>query len=63
VRARADEPSDAGPDEAAALIAETSADLVRIARRHNFEMLEFLLGMVQLEAEERLRLRSKRKLS
>jgi hypothetical protein len=56
-------PGDGGPDEAAALIAETVADLARLARRHRLDMLAHLLGMAQLEAEERLRLRSKRKLS
>ena len=46
-----------------AFIAETVAELARLARRHKLEMLGHLLGMAQLEAEERLRLRSKRKLS
>jgi Pyruvate/2-oxoacid:ferredoxin oxidoreductase gamma subunit len=52
-----------GPDEAAAFIAETAADLAGLARRHKLDMLGFLLGMTQLEAEEHLRLRSKRTLS
>jgi Pyruvate/2-oxoacid:ferredoxin oxidoreductase gamma subunit len=52
-----------GPDEASAFIAETAADLARLARRHRLDMLGFLLGMAQLEAEEHLRLRSKRSLS
>ena len=52
-----------GPDEAAAFIAETVAELAKLAKRHRLEMLSHLLGMAQLEAEERLRLRSKRKLS
>jgi hypothetical protein len=61
---RTDEPNgDGGPDEAAAFIAETVADLVRLAGRHRLGMLGFLLGMAQLEAEERVRLRSKQKLS
>jgi hypothetical protein len=54
---------DGGPDEATAFIAETAANLARLARSHRLEMLGFLLGMAQLEAEERLRLRSKRSLS
>jgi hypothetical protein len=63
-RSRADEPdSEGGPDEAAAFIAETSADLSRLAQRHRLDLLGHLLRMAQLEAEEHLRLRSKRKLS
>jgi hypothetical protein len=63
-RSRTDEPNgDGGPDEAAVFIAETVADLARLARRHRLGMLGFLLGMTQLEAEERVRLRSKQKLS
>jgi hypothetical protein len=46
-----------------AFIAETVADLSKLARRHRLEILRHLLGMAQLEAEEHLRLRSKRKLS
>ena len=52
-----------GPDEAVAFIAETVAELAKLAKRHRLEILSHLLGMAQLEAEERLRLRSKRKLS
>ena len=52
-----------GPDEAVAFIAETVAELVKLAARHRLELLSHLLGMAQLEAEERLRTRSKRKLS
>jgi hypothetical protein len=63
-RSRTDELSgEGGPDEAAVFIAETVADLARLAHRHRLEMLGFLLRMAQLEAEERVRLRSKRKLS
>jgi hypothetical protein len=56
-------PGDGGPDEAAGFIAETVADLARLARRHQLGMLVCLLDMAQLEAEERVRLRSKHKLS
>jgi hypothetical protein len=52
-----------GPDEAVAFIAETVAELMKLAERHRLEVLRHLLGMAKLEAEERLRLRSKRKLS
>jgi hypothetical protein len=62
-RSRTDDPEDGGPDEAAAFIAETVADLARVARRHRLGMLVRLLEMAQMEAEERVRLRGKRKLS
>jgi hypothetical protein len=52
-----------GPDEAVAFIAETVAELAKLAERHRLEVLGHLLGMAQLEAEERMRTRSKRKLS
>ena len=46
-----------------AFIAEAIADLGKLAKRHRLEFLSHLLGMAQLEAEEHLRVRSKRKLS
>jgi hypothetical protein len=58
-----DPPGDGGPDEAAAYIAESVADLARVARRHNLEMLVCLLEMAQMEAQERIQLRGKRNLS
>ena len=58
-----DPPGDGGPDEATSFIAETVAELALLARRHKLVMLVALLEMAQLEAEERIRLRSKRKLS
>jgi hypothetical protein len=61
-RARpADPPGDGGPGEAAAYIAETTAELGRLALRHNLDLLGHLLAMAQMEAEERTR--SRRKLS
>ena len=54
---------DGGPDEATAFIAETVAELARLARRHKLGMLILLLEMTQMEAEERARLRGRRKLS
>ena len=60
---RAERGEEGGPDEAAAFIAETVAELVKLAERHRLEVLGHLLGMAQLEAEERLRTRSKHKLS
>jgi hypothetical protein len=63
-RLRTHEPrGEGGPEEAAAFIAESAADLAGLARRHRLDMLGFLLGMLQLEAEEQLRLRSKHDLS
>ena len=63
-RVSADEKGEeGGPDEAVAFIAETVAELVKLAERHRLEVLRHLLGMAQLEAEERLRTRSKHKLS
>jgi hypothetical protein len=55
--------ADGGPDEAAAFIAENIADLARVARRHNLEVLVHLLEMAQMEAQERIQLRRKRNLS
>jgi hypothetical protein len=51
-----------GTDEAVAFIAGSVAELTGLAPRLKLEILHHLLEMVQLEAEERLRYRSKRKL-
>jgi hypothetical protein len=56
-------PGEGGPDEAASFIAEASGNLAGLARRHRLDHLSYLLAIAQLEAEEHLRLRSKRKLS
>jgi hypothetical protein len=58
-----DPPGEGGPDEAATLIAESAGNLARLARRHRLDHLSYLLALAQLEAEEHLRLRSRRKLS
>jgi len=60
---RTERGEEGGPDEAVAFIAETVAELVKLAERHRLEVLAHLLGMAQLEAEERLRTRSKHRLS
>nr|WP_247334255.1 hypothetical protein [Bradyrhizobium sp. 147] len=60
---RNEEPGEGGADEAVAFIAEQTAALGKLAERHKLHMLHYLLGMTQLEADEHLRLRSKRKLS
>jgi len=52
-----------GPGEAGALISGGVVELVKLAKNHRLEVLGHLLGMAQLEAEEHLRTRSKRKLS
>ncbi|WP_245330421.1 hypothetical protein [Bradyrhizobium sp. AS23.2] len=46
-----------------AFIAEQVAALRKLAERHKLDVLHHLLGMTKLEADEHLRLRSKRKLS
>lgn len=61
--ARGDEPGEDGPDEAAAFIAEQAKHLRELAGRHKLDVLHYLLGMTQLEAEEHVRLRSKKRLS
>jgi hypothetical protein len=58
-----DPPGDGGPEEAVAFIAETAADLARLARRHRLDVLVRLLEMAQMEAQERIRLRGKHNLS
>ncbi|TPQ32946.1 hypothetical protein C2U70_20495 [Bradyrhizobium guangdongense] len=62
-RSRGDEPGEGGADEAALFIAEQAKNLRALAGRHKLTVLHYLLGMTQLEAEEHVRLRSKRKLS
>ena len=54
-------PSDGGPEEAASFIAETVNDLVWLAGRHKLDLLCYLLSMTQLEAEELVRSRGKKK--
>jgi hypothetical protein len=58
-----EEPGEGGADEAVAFIADQVAQLREIAEHHKLDVLHYLLGMTQLEANEHLRLRSKRKLS
>jgi hypothetical protein len=49
------------PEEAVSFIAETTAELSKIADRHGLETLRHLLDMTQLEAVQWLR--NKRRLS
>jgi hypothetical protein len=63
-RSQASEPpGEGGPDEAASFIAETVGNLARLAQRHRLDHLRYLLAVAQLEAEEHVRLRSRRRLS
>ena len=62
-RSRSEEPGEGGADEAVAFVAEQVAALRKLAERHKLDVLHHLLGMTGLEADEHLRLRSKRKLS
>ena len=62
-RSRHEEPGEGGTDEAVAFIAEQVAALRKLAERHKLDVLHHLLGMTQLEADEHLRLRARRKLS
>jgi hypothetical protein len=56
-------PGEGGSEEAAHFIAETVASLARLARRHDLDLLAYLLAMAQLEAEEQVKLLRRRKLS
>jgi hypothetical protein len=53
---------DGGPKEAASFIAEHLADLARLARRHQLNMLGFLLDMGLMEARDIVRGKRTRKL-
>jgi hypothetical protein len=46
-----------------AFIAEQTGALRELAERHKLAVLHYLLGMTKLEADEHMRLRTKRKLS
>ena len=54
-------PSEGGPAEAASFIAETVNDLAWLAGRHKLDLLCYLLSMTQMEAEELVRSRGKKK--
>jgi hypothetical protein len=45
----------ANPEAAAAYVAELSADLATIARRHGLDTLGYILDMARLEAENATR--------
>ena len=50
---------DGGPKEAAGFIAEQLADLARLARRHELNLLAFVLDMGLMEAKKMVRLHGK----
>ena len=52
-----------GAEDALILIAAAANELAKLAQRHKFDVLDRLLAMTQLEAEEQLKSRSRRKLS
>ena len=52
---------DGGPKEAASFIAEHLADLARLARRHQLNMLGFVLDMGLMEAKDIVRGKRTRK--
>ncbi len=56
-------PSDAGAEQAASFIAETVNELAWLAERHKLDLLCYLLSMAQMEAEQLVRNRSKKRLS
>lgn len=58
------EPPGAGDrDEAAHFIAAAAGDLAEIAQSHGLDHLRYLLAVARMEAEEQVRMRSKRRLS
>jgi hypothetical protein len=56
-------PGEGGPNEATSFTAESPSALAALAARHNLDHLQYLPAMARLEAEEHIRLRSKRRLS
>jgi hypothetical protein len=62
-RSRTYDPGEGGSEEAANFIAETVGSLARLARRHELDLITYLLAMTQLEAEEQVKLLRRRKLS
>jgi hypothetical protein len=56
-------PGDGDRDEAAKFIAEAVGNLAEVAQSHGLDHLRYLLAVARMEAEEHVRLRSKRRLS
>jgi len=55
--------SEVGAEDAAHFISETVESLARVARRHDLDLLSYLLSMTRLEAEEQVKRLRRRKLS
>ena len=55
--------SEGGKENAAHFISETVESLARLARRHDLDLLSYLLAMTRLEAEEQVKRLRRRKLS
>jgi hypothetical protein len=55
--------TEVGPEEAAHIISLTAESLARLARRHDFDLVSYLLSMTKLEAEEQAKRLRRRKLS
>ncbi|VIO75607.1 hypothetical protein CI1B_59860 [Bradyrhizobium ivorense] len=62
-RSAGEETGEGSPDDALVLIRAAVTELAKLAQRHNFAVLDHLLAMARLEADEQLRARSRRKLS
>jgi hypothetical protein len=56
-------PRDESSADAVNFIAETAANLGRLAQHHKLDLLSYLLGMVEMEAEEHGKLLKRRRLS
>jgi len=55
-------PGEGDRDEAADFIAEAVGNLADVAQSHGLDHLRYLLAVARMEAEEHIRLRSKRRL-
>ena len=55
--------SEVGAEETAHMILQTVEGLARLAGRHDFELLSYLLSMTKLEAEEQVKRLRRRRLS
>jgi hypothetical protein len=56
-------PGEGDRDEAAKFIVESVGNLAKLAQSHGLDHLRYLLAVARMEAEEQIRMRSKRRLS